>query len=459
MRRSCFAALMIIMAVLLGLPVTAQSYTDHCCDTSGDNVKTYNGFVSTISDFSLYSGWMPCDDKTVLSIGGQTASAVYKVSGSDMVEVEIYAENGTVAAPYSTDSYHLGMYAWDSFSNLRRCFYDSNCDTVFVKDVSGIYTLRATYIDYILKKDEKPVDADSRYYGLNIEVSKDGVSYKPLNKVQLKKIESQKIAMGYGGYFHETYISDIPAQTSHVRLTLRACRMIRGENFPDIPMSENALLLSRVTFNGVHLQTGTADSESSKPNSDVSSSSQGEASSSSQGEASSSSQGEASSSSQGEASSSSQGEVSSSSQGEVSSSSQGEVSSSSQEESRSSSGKSSRKQNNSYNIIPMGINRPNNEHFIIDTYNGNGDTRAAVRVGERTGERSYSQSVTASSKTGVISEPNSVSEPDQVVVHTELDGHVKKTKMPLNDGNMLAAFTGVTGSISMIAFALWKLHP
>ena len=62
----------------------------------------------------------------------------------------------------------------------------------------------------MLREDDSALRKDC-YYGLNVFVSTDGVSYQTVNDVRLDKIESQNLEEGTGVFVRETYSAGLPS--------------------------------------------------------------------------------------------------------------------------------------------------------------------------------------------------------------------------------------------------------
>ena len=273
------------IALCFCLPVAAASYQDDCMDVLNDHIREYNGFSRNISDFIVFSGWSGCGDRSVITVDSREASATYRIDGARRVQIQLFSSQSTIAVP-SNDYYRMSVRSDEELGQARRCYYDRSKDVVFIQENGRNYSLCNERRGLMLREDDSALRKDC-YYGLNVFVSTDGVSYQTVNDVRLDKIESQNLEEGTGVFVRETYSAGLPSSAAYVRLVFIECAKIPGRGAADIIDRSNLHFLSKITFEGGALEPGGSsepESSSSEPESGssepVSSSSEPESSSS-----------------------------------------------------------------------------------------------------------------------------------------------------------------------------------
>ncbi|MFR1109837.1 MAG: hypothetical protein ACLSDO_01655 [Anaerotruncus colihominis] len=103
----------------------------------------------------------------------------------------------------------------------------------------------------MLREDDSALRKDC-YYGLNVFVSTDGVSYQTVNDVRLDKIESQNLEEGTGVFVRETYSAGLPSSAAYVRLVFIECAKIPGRGAADIIDRSNLHFLSKINLKAAH---------------------------------------------------------------------------------------------------------------------------------------------------------------------------------------------------------------
>ena len=261
------------IALCFCLPVAAASYQDDCMDVLNDHIREYNGFSRNISDFIVFSGWSGCGDRSVITVDSREASATYRIDGARRVQIQLFSSQSTIAVP-SNDYYRMSVRSDEELGQARRCYYDRSKDVVFIQENGRNYSLCNERRGLMLREDDSALRKDC-YYGLNVFVSTDGVSYQTVNDVRLDKIESQNLEEGTGVFVRETYSAGLPSSAAYVRLVFIECAKIPGRGAADIIDRSNLHFLSKITFEGGALEPGGSsepESSSSEPDSGQSSS-------------------------------------------------------------------------------------------------------------------------------------------------------------------------------------------
>lgn len=256
------------IALCFCLPVAAASYWDDCTDVLNDHIREYNGFSRNISDFIVFSGWSGCGDRSVITVDSREASATYRIDGAQRVQIQLFSSQSTIAVP-SNDYYRMSVRSDEELGQARRCYYDRSKDVVFIQENGRNYSLCNERRGLMLREDDSALRKDC-YYGLNVFVSTDGVSYQTVNDVRLDKIESQNLEEGTGVFVRETYSAGLPSSAAYVRLVFIECAKIPGRGAADIIDRSNLHFLSKITFEGGALEPGGSsepESSSSEPES------------------------------------------------------------------------------------------------------------------------------------------------------------------------------------------------
>ncbi|HJF54660.1 MAG TPA: hypothetical protein K8W11_00280 [Anaerotruncus colihominis] len=256
------------IALCFCLPVAAASYQDDCTDVLNDHIREYNGFSRNISDFIVFSGWSGCGDRSVITVDSREASATYRIDGARRVQIQLFSSQSTIAVP-SNDYYRMSVRSDEELGQARRCYYDRSKDVVFIQENGRNYSLCNERRGLMLREDDSALRKDC-YYGLNVFVSTDGVSYQTVNDVRLDKIESQNLEEGTGVFVRETYSAGLPSSAAYVRLAFIECAKIPGRGAADIIDRSNLHFLSKITFEGGALEPGGSsepESSSSEPES------------------------------------------------------------------------------------------------------------------------------------------------------------------------------------------------
>ena len=266
------------IALCFCLPVAAASYQDDCTDVLNDHIREYNGFLRNISDFIVFSGWSGCGDRSVITVDSREASATYRIDGARRVQIQLFSSQSTIAVP-SNDYYRMSVRSDGELGQARRCYYDRSKDVVFIQENGRNYSLCNERRGLMLREDDSALRKDC-YYGLNVFVSTDGVSYQTVNDVRLDKIESQNLEEGTGVFVRETYSAGLPSSAAYVRLVFIECAKIPGRGAADIIDRSNLHFLSKITFEGGALEPGGSSEPESGSSEPESSSSEPESSSS-----------------------------------------------------------------------------------------------------------------------------------------------------------------------------------
>ena len=266
------------IALCFCLPVAAASYQDDCMDVLNDHIREYNGFSRNISDFIVFSGWSGCGDRSVITVDSREASATYRIDGARRVQIQLFSSQSTIAVP-SNDYYRMSVRSDGELGQARRCYYDRSKDVVFIQENGRNYSLCNERRGLMLREDDSALRKDC-YYGLNVFVSTDGVSYQTVNDVRLDKIESQNLEEGTGVFVRETYSAGLPSSAAYVRLVFIECAKIPGRGAADIIDRSNLHFLSKITFEGGALEPGGSSEPESSSSEPESSSSEPESSSS-----------------------------------------------------------------------------------------------------------------------------------------------------------------------------------
>ena len=266
------------IALCFCLPVAAASYQDDCMDVLNDHIREYNGFSRNISDFIVFSGWSGCGDRSVITVDSREASATYRIDGARRVQIQLFSSQSTIAVP-SNDYYRMSVRSDGELGQARRCYYDRSKDVVFIQENGRNYSLCNERRGLMLREDDSALRKDC-YYGLNVFVSTDGVSYQPVSDVRLDKIESQNLEEGTGVFVRETYSAGLPSSAAYVRLVFIECAKIPGRGAAVITDRSNLHFLSKVTFEGGALEPGGSSEPESSSSEPESSSSEPESSSS-----------------------------------------------------------------------------------------------------------------------------------------------------------------------------------
>ena len=256
------------IALCFCLPVAAASYQDDCMDVLNDHIREYNGFSRNISDFIVFSGWSGCGDRSVITVDSREASATYRIDGARRVQIQLFSSQSTIAVP-SNDYYRMSVRSDGELGQARRCYYDRSKDVVFIQENGRNYSLCNERRGLMLREDDSALRKDC-YYGLNVFVSTDGVSYQPVSDVRLDKIESQNLEEGTGVFVRETYSAGLPSSAAYVRLVFIECAKIPGRGAAVITDRSNLHFLSKITFEGGALEPGGSsepESSSSEPES------------------------------------------------------------------------------------------------------------------------------------------------------------------------------------------------
>ena len=256
------------IALCFCLPVAAASYQDDCTVVLNDHIREYNGFSRNISDFIVFSGWSGCGDRSVITVDSREASATYRIDGARRVQIQLFSSQSTIAVP-SNDYYRMSVRSDGELGQARRCYYDRSKDVVFIQENGRNYSLCNERRGLMLREDDSALRKDC-YYGLNVFVSTDGVSYQTVNDVRLDKIESQNLEEGTGVFVRETYSAGLPSSAAYVRLVFIECAKIPGRGAADIIDRSNLHFLSKITFEGGALEPGGSsepESGSSEPES------------------------------------------------------------------------------------------------------------------------------------------------------------------------------------------------
>ena len=266
------------IALCFCLLVATASYQDDYTDVLNDHIREYNGFSRNISDFIVFSGWSGCGDRSVITVDSREASATYRIDGARRVQIQLFSSQSTIAVP-SNDYYRMSVRSDGELGQARRCYYDRSKDVVFIQENGRNYSLCNERRGLMLREDDSALRKDC-YYGLNVFVSTDGVSYQTVNDVRLDKIESQNLEEGTGVFVRETYSAGLPSSAAYVRLVFIECAKIPGRGAADIIDRSNLHFLSKITFEGGALEPGGSSEPESSSSEPESSSSEPESSSS-----------------------------------------------------------------------------------------------------------------------------------------------------------------------------------
>lgn len=214
------------------IPIHAENsqskwYIDECDNLKCNCVK-YKNFSQEIKDFSVYRNWSSCKDKTVLKMTANKAVAIYHVDHAEKLQVELYSDNGTFATINNEGNLQIGLQDRTDLSNVFRCHYQQsqdNGDKVYVRN-NKTYSLQSSMFGLQFLEDNKIANQDDPYYGINAEFSSDGVNYHSINM----HLDKDKIDFSFLKTFHEYYSCELPAGTSHIKLTLYGYQRLPGES-------------------------------------------------------------------------------------------------------------------------------------------------------------------------------------------------------------------------------------
>lgn len=402
MQKYLLYIVVVMILQVAALTVQAKTFVDECDSMQGSTCVGYSGFSKKIDDFSALSGWMDCVDTSVLSMNGQRASVVYTVSGAERIRVSIYAENSTLAVPLAAGGFRLGIEMTDVLSQAQRCYYDNAQDRIFAMDATSAYQLKLARAGLLFFPMNQPPSPTGEYYGLNLAVSVDGKNYIPLPRVIVCDVAAQSQEQGNGAYYRESYTAALPPNTVKVRVTLCGYRRLAGQGMPDMLMPEHVMQLAQVAFEGEKLHMGPPPKPEPDPPPQEESSLTQQASSA------------------------------------ASLSPQNQQPDDTQD-------RPPRRYSRSDSYDMRGDNRDR----IDDTYNGNGDTRAAIRSSVAADAVPYT-----SVRPKKQEKSSSVPEYTAVVVHTTFSERVKTEKRAASP---IAAFSGAA-FLWMAVQGLFKLR-
>lgn len=268
-----FAACLMIFACAVLVNAQAEPFVDECDKLEQTPQKNYVNFMQNIDDFAKYSAWSSCGDRTALSMTANKAWVIYHVSNAERLYVELYSNGGTFATNDKAGNYQIGLRDMSEFSSVHRCQYQQSEDKVYIRQNGLTYSLKSSYS--MLNFVEDPVDFSKNepYYGINAEVSSDGINYRSL-ELNFSKILWQNYE-NYGNHFREFYDSDLPAGTAYIKLTLYGYNRIPGEwgdlfNYPFL----SKVKITRTEPASSSTPSSSEDPSSSKPSPNESSSSE-----------------------------------------------------------------------------------------------------------------------------------------------------------------------------------------
>ena len=220
----------------------AEPFLDECSNLKQSEENSYVNFTQDIDDFSAYSGWSSCDDNTVFSMTTNKSWANYHISNASKLYVELYSDGGTFATTTDTGALQIGLTKMNQFSNRFRCKYQRAQDKVYLRQGGQVYSLKCDLYAVNFTQDSGDFEDDDPYYGVNAEISQDGLTYCSV-QLNLEQVEWQNYE-NYGNFFREFYSSSLPDGTNYVRLTLYGYNRLPG-GWGDLP---NYPMLSRVVI-------------------------------------------------------------------------------------------------------------------------------------------------------------------------------------------------------------------
>ena len=230
-------AYLMVLGCAVSLKAQAEPFLDECGSLNQSAEKSYVNFIQDIDDFSAYSGWNSCGDNTVFSMAANKSWANYHAEYASELYVELYSDGGTFATIADTGALQIGLTNMNQFSRMYRCKYQRQQDKVYLYQDGQIYSLKCDQYALNFIQDSGSFEEDDPYYGVNAEISEDGLAYSP---VQLKL--DRVLWQNYGNYFREFYSASLPEGTNYVRLTLYGYNRLPG-GWSDLP---NYPMLSRV---------------------------------------------------------------------------------------------------------------------------------------------------------------------------------------------------------------------
>ncbi len=233
---ACAAACLLTFSCAVSLKANAESYLDECNSLNQSAEKSYINFIQDIDDFAAYSGWGSCGDNTVLSMTANESRVNYHVEDASELFVELYSDGGTFATIAEKGTLQIGLTKMDQFSNMYRCRYRRQQDKVYLFQGGQTYSLKCEMNGLSFIQDSGNFENDDPYYGINAEISEDGLTYRPV-ELRLDRVLWQNYE-NYGNYFREFYHASLPAGTNNVRLTLYGYNRLPGgwSDLPNFPM-------------------------------------------------------------------------------------------------------------------------------------------------------------------------------------------------------------------------------
>lgn len=259
--------------LICAVSVCAQSdvFIDECDKFEQNPSKQYINLQHTIDDFATYSTWRSCQDKTVLTMTANKACAIYHVDYAEKLYVELYSSGGTFATINNKQgTFQIGLNDMNEFSNAHRCRYQQAQDKIYLRKNGRAYSLQTSYLGMNFIEDDQIKDHDDPYYGVNAEVSSDGIHYRTID-LQFEKVLWQN-RENDGNYFREFYYSSLPAGTSYIKLTLFGYNQLFGDfssathNYPFL--SKVKILKAEPVSSSTPEDPSSSEPTNSEPSSD-----------------------------------------------------------------------------------------------------------------------------------------------------------------------------------------------
>ena len=228
MRRfSAFTVSLLIFICAVSVQAHADIFIDECDRPQQTSEKTYVNFIQNFEDFAAYSAWNSCGDTTALSMTANKAWVIYHISDADELFVELYSDGGTFATVDQNNHFQVGLTNMSEFSSAHRCRYQQTNDKVYLSENGTTYSLQCGRSALGFIEDTDSFSKDDPYYGVNAEISVDGVHYRPL-ELHFDSILWQNYE-NFGNFFKEFYSSSLPADTAYIKLTLYGYNRIPGD--------------------------------------------------------------------------------------------------------------------------------------------------------------------------------------------------------------------------------------
>lgn len=209
-----------LTVLVCAVSVCAQPdvFVDECNELNPSPSKQYINLQHTIDDFASYSTWISCKDKTVLTMTANKARAIYHVDHAEKLYVELYSDGGTFATINKQGTFQIGLNDMNQFSSAHRCQYQQAQDKIYLRKNGRAYSLQMSSTGISFIEDDQIKDYEDPYYGINVEVSPNGIHYRTID-LQFEKVLWQN-RENDGNFFREFYCSNLPDGTSYIKLTL-----------------------------------------------------------------------------------------------------------------------------------------------------------------------------------------------------------------------------------------------